>query len=156
MNPMLNLTQRVFGTRRNRCVPRPKLRVKGARVLVVDDNPDLRALYAAILDFEGYKVSLAIDGADALEQISAGTFDLILTDRQMPVVDGETLVVALRSAGIEIPIVMLSGSLPDRALRKFVAREIAFALPKATSTAAILAAVYLALTREAAVLAAAA
>jgi DNA-binding NarL/FixJ family response regulator len=52
-------------------------------------------------------VEVAEDGADALEQLATGRFDLVFTDRLMPVLDWERLVLALRSAGIRIPVVMI-------------------------------------------------
>ena len=117
----------------------------GARILVADDDQELRNLYAAILAFEGYEVAVAANGVEALEQLSTGTFQLLLTDLQMPVVDGEMLVLALRSAGMRIPVVVLSGSVPDRPLRRRVAREVAIALSKPAPAAKVLAAVFLAL-----------
>lgn len=78
------------GRRRASVLPElslPQMFVQGARVLVVDDNVELRDLYAAILTFSGYKVTIASDGAEAIQKISRMSFDLILTDRQMPVID---------------------------------------------------------------------
>ncbi len=124
---------------------RTRLRIEGARILVADDDEETRNIHAAILDFEGYDVKVAANGAEALEQLSTGKFQLLLTDRQMPVMDGEALVLALRSAGIRIPVVMLSGSIADRPLRGRVAREVVIALPKPIPAAKILAAIFLAL-----------
>jgi len=121
------------------------LRIGDARILIADDDEETRNLHAAILDFEGYEVRVAVNGAEALEQLSTGRFRLLLTDRQMPVMDGETLVLALRSAGMRIPVVMLSGSLADRPLHRRVAKEVAIALPKPVPAAKVLAAVFLAL-----------
>lgn len=146
MHQMQNLGQHLFGDRRDEPIQHPTLRVEGARVLVADDDEDLRNLHAAILELGGYEVSVAANGADALEQLSAAQFNLLLTDRQMPVLDGESLVVSMRSAGINIPVVMLSGSFSHRPLRQRVATEVAIGLPKPTLAAAVLAAVYLALS----------
>jgi len=124
-----------------------KLHVYGARILVADDDENMRNLNAAILDFEGYEVSVAANGAEAFEQLSlsTGRFHLLLTDRQMPVMGGESLVLALRAAGVRIPVVMVSGSFAQHQLCERVAREVAFALPKPIPTATVLAAVFLAL-----------
>ncbi len=115
------------------------------RILVVDDDEDIRKLHAAILTLEGYEVEMAEDGADALGQLATGRFDLVFTDRLMPVLDGESLVLALRSAGIRTPVVMVSGSLAQRPLCERVAREVSAALPKPIRAAQVLAAIFKAL-----------
>ena len=119
--------------------------ISDARILVVDDDEDIRKLHAAILTLEGYEVERAGDGADALEQLATGRFDLVFTDRLMPVLDGESLVLALRSAGIRTPVVMVSGSLAQRPLSEQVAREVSAVLPKPIRAVQVLAAIFTAL-----------
>jgi two-component system response regulator MprA len=119
--------------------------VPNARILVVDDDEDIRKLHAAILAFEGYEVEMAEDGADALEQLATRRFDLVFTDRLMPVLDGESLVLALRSAGIRTPVVMVSSSLVQCPLSERVAREVSAALPKPIRAAQVLSAIFTAL-----------
>jgi CheY-like chemotaxis protein len=118
---------------------------RGARILVVDDEEEIRKLHAAILSLEGYEVEMAEDGADALEQLATGSFDLVFTDRLMPVLDGENLVLALRSAGVRTPVVMVSGSLAQCPLTERLAREVSAALPKPTRVTELLAAIFTAL-----------
>jgi two-component system response regulator MprA len=101
-----------------------------ARILVVDDNQALSGLHAEILEMEGYEVVTANDGVDALERLASGEFDLVLTDRFMPLLDGASMILALRSAGSRIPVVMVSGSLVQSPLPPGVAREVSAALPK--------------------------
>jgi CheY-like chemotaxis protein len=101
-----------------------------ARILVVDDNQALCGLHAEVLKLEGYEVVTAGDGVEALERLAAGKFDLVLTDRMMPALDGASMILALRSAGSRIPVVMVSGSLAQSPLPPGVAREISAALPK--------------------------
>jgi CheY-like chemotaxis protein len=117
----------------------------GARILIVDDDPAIRELGAAILILEGYQVEVAEDGAEALARLANGNFDLVFTDRQMPILDGEELVLALRSAGIRIPVIMISGSLAPSPLYAEVAQEISASLPKPIRAAEMLAAIYSAL-----------
>jgi CheY-like chemotaxis protein len=69
----------------------------------------------------------------------------VFTDRLMPVLDGESLVLALRSAGIRTPVVMVSGSLTQHPLSERVAREVSAALPKPIRAAQVLAAIFTAL-----------
>jgi CheY-like chemotaxis protein len=56
-------------------------------VLVVDDDPSIRALYRAIFSDEGYRVETAVNGQDALDQLGCAP-DLIVLDLAMPFMDG--------------------------------------------------------------------
>lgn len=123
----------------------PVHRVPYARVLIVDDDPEIRRLHARVLTLEGYVVETAEDGADALERLAEEDFDLVLTDKQMPNLDGTGIVLALRSAGSQIPVVMVSGSLARHPLPESVAGEIFVALPKPARITEIISAVALAL-----------
>jgi CheY-like chemotaxis protein len=81
-----------------------------ARILVVDDSISTRELEKLMLETHGYRVSLAEDGLDALEKAVAGRFDLILTDLEMPRLDGFGLTSRLRglAAYRRTPIVMVT------------------------------------------------
>ena len=88
----------------------PSLLEKTEIVLVVDDNAEIReALYAA-LQFEGYKVHTATNGAEAIETASTLKPDLILMDIQMPVMDGINATKKLKGDPItkHIPILMVT------------------------------------------------
>jgi signal transduction histidine kinase/CheY-like chemotaxis protein len=63
-------------------------RFENARVLLVEDNPVNQEVAAAMLDSLGCQVTPAADGAEALERLAGGGFDLVLMDCQMPVMDG--------------------------------------------------------------------
>ena len=67
-----------------------------SRILVVDDDADIRTAFSSLLRDAGYRVTTAIDGRDALDQLDGG-LDLILLDLQMPSVGGEEFLVRLRS-----------------------------------------------------------
>lgn len=84
-------------------------RTGGARVLVVDDNPDMRRHVARILE-PFWEVSVATNGIDALEAVRRERPDLVLTDVMMPELDGFGLLDALRSdqQTATIPVVFLS------------------------------------------------
>lgn len=62
-----------------------------ARVLVVDDDPDIRDIYKEALLEAGYQVDLALDGEEGLGKILQGGYDLILLDIMMPKIDGLTI-----------------------------------------------------------------
>jgi two-component system NtrC family sensor kinase len=66
------------------------------RVLVVDDEPQVREMIGEILRDEGHAVELAADGAEALRRLGEQRFDLVLTDLHMPGVDGRGLYASLR------------------------------------------------------------
>jgi DNA-binding NtrC family response regulator len=111
------------------------------RVLVADDDPFIRELHSLVLTANGFQVATAVDGADAILKLAAERFDLVLTDRQMPNLDGASLVLLMRNAGIRIPVVMVSGSLTLSPLPPEIAREVSAAIPKPARTAELLAAV---------------
>ncbi|MGH7213748.1 MAG: response regulator [Tepidisphaeraceae bacterium] len=99
-------------------------------VMVVDDDPTTRSLLMRFLSSWGVsEVIQAADGARALSLLNTACPALILTDRQMPNVDGIELVRTIRSRGLKTPVVMLSGhaDAPDvaEALRAGVTRFLA-------------------------------
>lgn len=65
-------------------------------VLAVDDSPSMRSLVTFVLERAGYNVVLAEDGEEALEYAKEHTVDLVLTDINMPKLDGIELIKALR------------------------------------------------------------
>jgi DNA-binding response OmpR family regulator len=81
-----------------------------ARVLVVDDDQDIRESLAQILTEEGFDVTSASNGAEALEQIARRAPDVMLLDLMMPVVTGWEVLEVLRrqDRNPELPIVVLS------------------------------------------------
>ncbi len=88
------------------------------RVLVVDDSELTRDMLVPLLERLGYAVSEAVDGADALTAVGNAQPDLLLTDLDMPVMDGFALVQRLRAdpATMDMPILVLStrGSEEDK------------------------------------------
>jgi len=81
-----------------------------SRILVVDDSASIRQLASFTLKSGGYETEEASDGQDALNKANSGKFDLILTDRNMPVMDGIQLAKELRVCEDYkfIPILMLT------------------------------------------------
>jgi two-component system, chemotaxis family, chemotaxis protein CheY len=66
-------------------------------ILVVDDTRSMRKMVATVLQTAGYSVEEAGDGAEAFEKAKTRVFDLVVTDHNMPRMDGVTLVRALRT-----------------------------------------------------------
>lgn len=96
------------------------------RVLVVDDEPSLVRVLVWMLEREGFVARGAHNGVDALAKLSAETFDLVLCDVKMPVMDGPTLLRTMRQRGDETRVVFLSGyaDLSDAHLRSLGASAV--------------------------------
>lgn len=80
-------------------------------IMVVDDSKTIRNLLAFVLKAEGFKVSMAEDGLDAVEKLyNIGKVDLIVSDINMPRMDGFTFIKTIRAqeAYKDIPIIVLS------------------------------------------------
>lgn len=82
----------------------------GKKILAVDDSGSLRQMLTFSLRTGGYQVVDAIDGIDGLAKAKATQFDLVLTDQNMPNMDGLTLIRSLRElpAYRQVPILMLT------------------------------------------------
>lgn len=81
-----------------------------ACVLVVDDDPALLELFAGLLAGVGHHVLGARDGAEALDVLDCGGVDVLVTDLQMPVLDGLALLAQIRQRAIGLPTIVVSGS----------------------------------------------
>jgi PAS domain S-box-containing protein len=98
----------------------PSHREGGGRILLVDDDPQLRTSTARMLELHGYEVAQATDGADALTTLRRAptSFDLLITDVVMPVMSGSELG---RMATLEFPslkVLYTSGYTDDEVLRR--------------------------------------
>jgi two-component system chemotaxis sensor kinase CheA len=81
-----------------------------ARILVADDSPTTRALLQNIMEMAGYEVRAAGDGLDAFERLKAETFDLVVSDVDMPRMNGFELTGSIRSDTrlAELPVVLVT------------------------------------------------
>lgn len=84
-------------------------------ILAVDDSGSLRQMVVFSLKAAGYQVIEAIDGQDGLEKARMKIFDLVLTDHNMPRMDGLTLIKSLRALPTykSVPILMLTTEASD-------------------------------------------
>ena len=78
------------------------------KILIAEDDRELRQLFAHVLTKHGYTVSGVSNGQQALEAMSGDYFDLIISDIMMPVVDGYELVRQLRQTGCITPVLMIT------------------------------------------------
>ena len=70
-------------------------------------------LNAEVLTHAGYQVDVAEDGAVAWQALQVYHYDLLITDNEMPNVSGLELLTKLKEAGLELPVIMATGSLPE-------------------------------------------
>ncbi len=78
------------------------------KILIAEDDRELRQLFSHVLTRQGYSVIGVSDGVEALKTIEGDYFDLIISDVMMPGLDGFELAESLRSAGIMTPILMIT------------------------------------------------
>ncbi len=78
------------------------------KILIAEDDRELRQLFQHVLTKNGYAVTGVSNGEEAMDAIDAGYFDLIISDIMMPKMDGYQLVRALREAGLTIPVMMIT------------------------------------------------
>ena len=118
------------------------------RVLVIDDDPQARALAAAVLESAGYKVQGAQAGEAGLTMATADPPDVIVLDLQMPGMDGYEVCRILRQGPRtrEIPVVMLTASDDPALNRKAYAAGAQACVPKPFRQQGLLVAIQAALT----------
>jgi len=83
-----------------------------ARVLVIDDDEGHRTLVRAMLESVGHSVEDAVDGAEGLKMFGKDPAHLVLTDINMPGLDGHEVISALRVLHPNVPIIAISGGGP--------------------------------------------
>jgi DNA-binding NtrC family response regulator len=79
------------------------------KILVVDDEPELRSVLKDAFEFEGHEASAAEGGHRALELLKGQRFDLIISDIRMPEGDGLELLRDLRALGNQTPVLLMTG-----------------------------------------------
>jgi two-component system response regulator (stage 0 sporulation protein F) len=84
--------------------------MKHRSILIVDDDEGMRALLAEVFRQAGYTVALATDGQEALDSVEQAEPNVILSDFNMPVMDGRELVRALKNRHIATPFIMMTAS----------------------------------------------
>lgn len=78
------------------------------KILIAEDDNELSGLFQKVLEKQGYQVICASDGKEALDLTATEYIDLIITDIMMPVMDGYEFISALREAGIQTPVLMIT------------------------------------------------
>lgn len=78
-------------------------------ILLVDDEEGIRSMLSEYLEFKGYRVHAKVNGKEALLFIDESTPDLLITDIDMPVMNGLDLIKAVREKDATIPTIAISG-----------------------------------------------
>ena len=88
----------------------------GRKILIIEDDPETADYLARGLTQEGHAVEQVSNGQEGLFRASDGSYDLVILDRMLPVLDGLSVLKALRAAKIETPVLILSAlaSVGDR------------------------------------------
>ena len=79
------------------------------RILIIDDNEHLVSAISDYLKVKGFEVVTAFDGVDIFKLIESETYDLVVTDIDMPIVSGVGVILAHKEKKPEIPIIAMSG-----------------------------------------------
>jgi DNA-binding response OmpR family regulator len=100
------------------------------RILVAEDEPDIRQFNTEVLTESGYHVDAAEDGEVAWQSLNTGSYDLLITDYDMPKVSGIDLLKRLHAARMALPVIMVSGRMPTEELKRHPWLQIHVALLK--------------------------
>ena len=84
-------------------------KTKMARIMVVDDEPEIAALVETMLRDDGHAVAVAANGREAIALIEAGGFDLVITDILMPEMEGVETLRAIKSLANPPKVIAMSG-----------------------------------------------
>jgi len=83
------------------------------RILLVDDEPEIRELYGEMLEICGCTVDTAPDGAEAVSRATADGYDLVVMDLHMPKMDGFESIARIRKADRHTPVIVITGFYPE-------------------------------------------
>jgi len=86
------------------------------RILLVDDNADVREISAVLLRRAGYAVDTAEDGEAAWQALTTAPYDLLVTDYSLPGLSGLELIARVRALPSALPVILASGTLNRSAL----------------------------------------
>ncbi len=100
------------------------------RILIVDDDGDIRRLNTEVLIQSGYRVDAAKDGAAAWVALQISNYDLLITDNKMPRVSGVELIKKVHAARMALPVIMASGTIPKEEFTRYPWLQPTALLPK--------------------------
>ena len=86
-----------------------KKNLEGKKLLIVDDEPDLREMLEFEFEMSGASVDTAMNGREALEKLKSDEFHLVISDIRMPGGDGVELIKNINHENIRVPLIFISG-----------------------------------------------
>ena len=89
---------------------------RAKKILVVDDESGIRFLLSEVLQNRGFEVSLASDGQESLDKLEHDHFDLVVTDINMPRLDGVAMLKRMKKTGRDEKIIIMTGNPADQRL----------------------------------------
>jgi CheY-like chemotaxis protein len=92
-----------------RSVDGPRLDSEASRILIVDDNPEILTLVAKMAAHLGYRPTIAEDGVDALYFLTREHYDLVITDYDMPFIDGYQLADQIKEQHFGTKVIIMTG-----------------------------------------------
>jgi CheY-like chemotaxis protein len=123
------------------CAPAPSeppVAIRKWRILVADDDEGMRCLSSNVLSDTGFDVHVACDGEQAWDALCHGHFDLLITDNDMPRLTGMKLIERIRETGMQLPVIIASGSVLTASAHESPQLQIAAVLSKPFSIAELI------------------
>ena len=104
--------------------------MKPLKILLVDDDPHMQRLISIFLKKRPFEIDKAGNGRIALRKIETQTYDLIISDLQMPETDGIELIKSIRGKNCATPVIIISAYGLDSIAQKAIEEGASYVLPK--------------------------
>ncbi len=92
------------------------------RILIIEDDEEMRSLLADFLKDEGYEADSVDNGSDAFQTLAREAFDLVITDIRMPGLTGFDILSAIKKFQLEIPVIVITAFGGEEVYRRSIAR----------------------------------
>jgi DNA-binding NtrC family response regulator len=109
---------------------KPSDLIHARRILIAEDEEIIRWIISNTLADDGYAVNAAADGEQAWEALRHDSYDLLVTDNEMPRLTGVKLIERIRQSGMSLPVIVASGSFSVESVRDYPQLQIAAVIPK--------------------------
>ena len=109
---------------------KPSEPVHTQRILIAEDDDLIRWIISNTLAEDGYTVNAVVDGEEAWEALLHDTYDLLVTDSDMPRLTGLNLIQRIRGAGMSLPVIVASGTFSAESVRDYPQLQITAVIPK--------------------------
>ena len=93
-----------------------------ARILIIEDDAEMRSLLEDFLEDEGYETDSASSGSEAFRKLAEGIFDLVITDIRMPGLTGLDILSAVKRFQLEMPVIVITAFGGEETYRRSIAR----------------------------------